>query len=243
VHEKRNFILVLLLLAAAVWAIISWLILGPPASGVWPQRIGSLAIIATCGAWLLYALKFEDKLPDHLRSALGEQYYYEADGICFMPIVRSSSGRTELSVYYQNRFEGPVQCIVHLRPPVESFLIRPGVRDVHIAFRCDGGDFGVIHQPIAVPRELQGEVLEVKLAAASFYPRSHGSRLRRRNGMPCGSLNVDWGASAFRTGVHEVSGEIELIQPAILHLSMPVGVRDDLLGDTWKQERLVAGMA
>ena len=241
-HEKRNFVLVLLLLAAAVWAIVSWFVLGAASPGLWPQRIASLAIIALGGAWLVHALAFEDKLPDHLKATLGEQYYFEADGICFRPIVRTRDGRTELSVYYQNRFEGPVQCIVHLRPPEESFVIRDGVRDVHIAFRSDGGDFGVIHQPIAVPQSLQGEVLEVKLAAASYYPRSHGSRLRRRSGMRCGSLNVDWGASAFKTGVHEVSGEIELINPVTLRLSMPVGVRDDLAGETWKQERLVAGL-
>ncbi len=100
----------------------------------------------------------------------------------------------------------------------------------------------MIHQPIAVPQNIQGEVLEVKLAAASYYPRSHGSRLRRRGGMRCGSLNVDWGASAFKSGVHEVSGEIELINPVTLRLSMPVGVRDDLAGETWKQERLVPGL-
>ncbi len=140
-HEKRNFVLVLLLLAAAVWAIVSWFVMGAGAAALWPQRIASLAIIAVCGAWLVHALAFEDKLPDHLKATLGEQYYFEADGICFMPIVRTRSGRTELSVYYQNRFEGPVQCIVHLRPPEESFVIRDGVRDVHIAYRSDGGDF------------------------------------------------------------------------------------------------------
>lgn len=241
-HEKRNFVLVLLLIAAAVWAIVSWFVLNQASPGIWPQRIASLAIIALSGAWLFYALRFEDKLPDHLQSTLGEQYYFEADGICFMPIVRARGERSELSVYYQNRYENPVQCIVHLRPPEVSFVIRPGVRDVHIAFKAAGGDFGVIHQPIAVPENLQGEVLEVMLAAASYYPRSHGARLRRRVGMRCGTLNVDWGGGAFKTGVHEVSGEIELINPVALHLSMPVGVCSQLADQTWKQERLVEGI-
>ena len=82
---------------------------------------------------------------------------------------------------------------MHLRPPEDCFVIHPGMRDVHFAFKAGGGDFGVLHQPISVPRHLQGEVIEVQLAAASYYPRSHGARWRRGGGMPCGTLSVDWG--------------------------------------------------
>ena len=159
-----------------------------------------------------------------------------------MPIVRVKGNHAELSVYYQNRYENPAEGIVHLRPPQDSFVIREGMRDVHIAFKTDGGDFGVIHQPIAVPRHLQGEVLNVKMAAASYYPRSHGARLRRGAGMQCGSLLVDWGGAAFKTGVHEVSGEVELIDPVTLHLSMPAGVETDAAAaPVWKQEQIASG--
>ena len=116
------------------------------------------------------------------------------------------------------------------------------MRDVHFAFKADGGDFGVIHQPIAVPRNLQGDVVNVELAAASYYPRSHGARLRRSTGMPCGSVVVDWSGAAFKSGVYEVSGEVELTQPATLHLSMPAGVTEEATVDgLWKQECLAAG--
>ena len=107
---------------------------------------------------------------------------------------------------------------------------------------ADGGDFGVIHQPIAVPRNLQGDVVNVELAAASYYPRSHGARLRRGTGMPCGSVVVDWSGAAFKSGVYEVSGEVELTQPVTLHLSMPEGVTEEAtVDDLWKQECLAAG--
>ncbi len=241
-HETRNFCLVLALVVFIVWAIIAWTMLGGEMSLLWPQRILSLVFIALTGAWLFYALRFEDKLPDHLMKVLGEEYYYEVDGLCFMPIIRVNGGRSELSVYYQNRYENPVEVIVHLRPPVESFIIRPGMRDVHFAFTAQGGDFGVIHQPIAVPEPLQGDVINVELAAASYYPRSHGARMRRRTGISCGTLPVDWGGAAFKAGVHEVSGEIELINPVTIHLSMPTGVKTVITGDeVWKQEQLVAG--
>jgi hypothetical protein len=242
VHETRNFLLVIALLACVLWAVLAWFVLGPYTVWLWPQRIISIALVPVFGAWLLYALKFEDKLPNQLKEMSG--VYYEVDGLSFMPMIRTTGDQAELSVYYQNRFENPVQAIVHLRPPEDSFIIRPGVRDVHIAFKAGGGDFGVIHQPIAVPEHLQGEVIDVQLAAGSYYPRSQGLRLRKEAGMPCGTLLVDWAGAAFKTGVHEVSGEIELSGPVTLHLSMPAAVRSEATGrELWKQQQLAAGVA
>ncbi len=242
-HEKRNFVLVIALIGSVVWAVIASFVLGPDAALRLPQRIASIAAVVLCAVWLVYALKVEDKLPNHLKEAIGGMYY-EADGICFMPIVRANGDQAELSLYYQNRFENPAEAIVHLRPPADSFVIRPGARDIHIAFGVDGGDFGVIHQAIAVPSHLQGQVVDVELAAVSYYPRSHGARWRREPGMPCGSLLVDWAGAAFKTGIHEVSGEIELIKPATLHLSMPAGVCEQAHEQkVWRQEQLVAGVS
>ncbi len=242
-HEKRNFVLVIVLIVGVIWTVVAWIVMGPNTMLLYVQRTASVAVIVGCAAWLMYALKVEDKLPNHLKEIVGE-LYYEADGISFMPIVRANGDKAELSLYYQNRFENPAESIVHLRPPQDSFLIRPGMRDVHIAFVADGGDFGVIRQPIAVPTHLQGQVVDVQLAAASYYPRSHGARWRRGSGMACGTLLVDWRGAALKTGVHEVSGELELVDPVTLHLSMPAGVRCETdERDMWTQEQLVAGPA
>ncbi len=242
-HETRNFMLVIALIVGVVWGVVAWFVMGPNTMLVPAQRIASVVLIVVCAAWLVYAMKFEDKLPDHLKEVVGD-LYYEADGISFMPIVRANGDQAELNLYYQNRYENPAEAIVHLRPPQDSFLIRPGMRDVHIAFMADGGDFGVIHQPIAVPDHLQGQVVNVHLAAASYYPRSHGARWRRAPGMACGTLLVDWRGAALKTGVHEVSGELELVDPVTLHLSMPAGVRCETdEHDLWTQRQLVPGPA
>jgi hypothetical protein len=241
VHETRNFIMVILLVAGVVWSVVAWFIFSDGAAILLLQRTASLMLVVSMGAWLFYALKIEDKLPDHLGSTVGE-LYYDVDGLSFMPTVRHHNGQAELCVYYQNRFENPVQAIVHLRPVGDSFIIRPNAVDVHIAFTAGAGDYGAIHQPIAVPEHLQGEVLELELAAASYYARSHGARLRRRPGMPCGSMLVDWSGSAFKVGVHEVSGEIELHNPSRLRLSMPKGVNAFCTGnESWRQECLAQG--
>ena len=241
-HETRNFCLVIMLIASVIWATVAWFILGSDSPFIWYQRVALPAIILVSVVWLIYALMFEEKLHDHLKEIVGD-IYYDADGLSFMPMIRARGTQAELSVYYQNRFENPVDAIVHLRPPQECFIIRPGMRDVHFAFNAKGGAFGVIHQPIAIPEHLQGELINVQLAAASWYPRSHGSRLLRHAGLPCGALLVDWGGAAFRTGVHEVSGEIELINPVTLHLSLPAGVNSTITGnEVWTQEQLAAGI-
>jgi hypothetical protein len=241
-HERRNFILVLLMVVALLWATYAW-VFHPEHVTLMSQRIISLVVLIGLAAWLFYALRIEDKLPDHLGRVVGPRYY-EADGLSFMPMIRVHKRQAELRVYYQNRYENPVEAIIHLRPPPqeERFIIRHGRRDVHFAFKAGGGDFGVIHQPIAVPHHVQGDAIEVKMAASSWYPRSHGQRLRRTPGMPCGSLKVDWAGNPLKAGVHEVSDEIPLTNPVTLHLAMPKDVNSEPpAGGMWKQERLESG--
>ncbi len=243
-HEKRNFFMVILLLASIVWATWAWFMLKGDASSttVVVHRSMSVLLIVSLAVWLTYTLRFEDKLPDHMKNVVGP-VYYEADGMCLLPMIRVHNDRAELCVYYQNRFENPADCIVHLRPPADnSFIIAPGMRDVHFAFKCDGGDFGVLRQPIAVPRSVQGEVLDVLMAASAWYPRSRGERWRSNVGLACGSVPVDWAGNPLKIGVHEVASDIPLTNPVKLHLAMPTGVSADIpRASTWRQEQIAAG--
>lgn len=244
-HEKRNFILILLLVASLAWAVYAWFF-HPEHMMLLSQKIMSVGLVIGLSCWLFYALRIQDKLPDHLREVVGPRYY-DADGLSFMLMIRVEKSRAELRVYYQNRYENPVEAIIHLRPPPaeESFVIRPGMRDVHFAFKAGGGAFGVIHQPIAVPHHVQGDAIEVKMAASSWYPRSHGQRLRRNAGLPCGTLVVDWGGNPLKVGVQEVSGDVRLTSPVTLHLAMPNGVKTEPPSGgaegLWRQEQLAAG--
>ena len=242
-YEKRNFIMILLLLGSGIWAFYAWLFMAEDVMLLGVQRWFATLLCAALGIWLVYALKFEDKMPDYLAQAVGD-VYYDVDGMSFMPIVRVQNKRAELCLYYQNRFDEPSETIVHLRPPPNSLVIRPGSTDVHFAFHTGGGDFGMIHQPFAVPEHLQGEVIELELCAAVRFPRGHGSCLRNHDGLSCGSFSVDWGGSALKVGVHEVSDEIELRNPAIIHLSMPRDVAREVdPRDHWRQEQINPGVS
>jgi len=237
-HEKRNFLLVIFIALGGLWS--GWLWLYSGANGITLMR--AVVPLATVfgGCWLAYALTLEDNLPDVLSDLIGSQYF-EADGVCLFPVIRSSDVGPELSIYYQNRFENPAAVIVHLRPTAESFVVVPGAVDVHIAFQVGGGDVGVIHQPITVPANIQGEVVEVQMVAASHYPRSHGACWRKHEGRDCGSMNVDWAGNAMRVGAREVDGTVELKQPVTLHLSMPKSNSGNEDHDrTWRQELISA---
>lgn len=126
----------------------------------------------------------------------------------------------ELSLYYQNRYEGECEVVIHIRPPKGAFFSHKGARDVHFAFRCQPGAFGVIHQPVAVAHDAQGQPVQVEIAAMVRWVRHRGDQLVSKRGLPVGTFQVDW-ASAYRQGKHELSGEIELKAPARMTLMLP----------------------
>ena len=193
-HETRNFIMVLLAIGSFLWGVVAWFVLdSETAPVIWFQRATSALLFVSMAVWLVYAFQIEDKLPDHMAGVVGPMCY-GADGLDFMPTVRRQGEQAELCVYYQNRYENPAEVIVHLRPPEDSFIIKPGVRDVHFAFKAGGGDFGMITQPIAVPEHLQGEVIEVQLGAMSFYRRSQAPAFESEAASPaapCSSTGAD----------------------------------------------------
>jgi hypothetical protein len=231
-HEKRNFVLTLFLIAAICWAFFNWLVapeffreLHIP---LWLKTL-SLIMTVALGAALFVAYRYEDAMDDELARLTGGRYY-EHDGLCFMPLIRvvpsrdGGDGQAEISLYYQNRYSNACEAVIHIRPPASTFATHKGARDVHFAFKARPGGFGVVHQPIAVHPKAQGEEIEVQLAAAVRWPMSHGDELRSHNGMESGTFEIDW-ALAYRQGEHELCGEIELHNPVALHLTMPLGVK------------------
>ncbi len=240
-RELRNTVLVILLCGSIMWAFVVWMFHGtlqePGSDLVLYQRWASLALFALSGVLLIYFMTVAPKASDELKNVTGGRYF-ETDGVCFMPLVRLNRGRAEISLYYQNHHENPCEVVIHLRPPHGTLRVHEDSRDVHFAFQAQGGAFGVIHQPIGVHRKFQGQVINVQLAAANRYFRGRGSRIRKAKGMECGSINVDWGA-AMRSLDHEISGDVELLKPATLHLAMPTGVAEDPPGAAlWTKERI-----
>lgn len=248
-HERRNAILTVVFAIAMAWGLVAWLCVAvfPSFTHIWPSvefhRYASLSAMLLLAACLAYAYLIEDRMTDQLAEvAMG--HYFEQDGICFMPLVRVQRGKgnrqqAEISLYYQNRFEGECEAVIHIRPPKGAFFSHKGARDVHFAFRCQPGAFGVIHQPIAVRHEFQGQPVSVELAAMVRWVRHRGDQVRSHKGEPVGTFNVDW-AAAYRQGRHELNGEIELQNPARLTLTLPDGVAEQVERSEFVNETLMA---
>ncbi len=234
-REKRNAVLVVFIFGFFAWGFWAWLMADPATSGLMHHRIFSTVFFLLAGMGLCWALCFEDKLPDTLGKYAGG-IYYEQNGLCFIPVMRKEGGQAFIQVYFENRYENDCNAIIHLRPPPEAIQHRPDASDVHFSFSCPGGGVGVIQQAVAVHPRLQGTVVDVQLAAAVNYPHSQGDQLRSRKGLPCGTFNVDWGEN-FRTGSHELSGEIELAHPVTIHLPVPHDVTNRIRREQqWRQK-------
>ncbi|MCC6908755.1 MAG: hypothetical protein IT430_12495 [Phycisphaerales bacterium] len=234
-REKRNALLVILIFAFFGWGFWAWFMAAPETPQLFYQRVASLVLFIATGMALFWALCCEDKLPDALGKYAGG-LFYEQGGLCFIPVMRKDGEQAYIHIYFANRYENNCNAIVHLRPPPDSMQHRPDASDIHFSFSCPGGGVGVIQQPVAVHPRLQGSVVDVQLAAAVNYPHSQGDRLRSQKGLPCGTFHVDWGEN-FRTGMHELSGEIELLHPVTIHLPVPRNVTNRIRrGQQWRQQ-------
>lgn len=230
-HEGRNTAATLLLVTVILWAFFVWL--AAPALEIeipvpLLQRIASLLSLAALGGYVFYAVSTSDQLDDPLARATAG-HYFERDGLCFMPLTRvvqtPEGPQAEVSLYYQSRYNGICEAVIHIRPPEDAFRSHDGARALHFAFRCDPGAFGVIHQPIGITPARQGTTIEAKMAAAVRWPRGHGDQLRSREGATCGRIAVDW-SRIYEQAPSEVESEVELKKPVLVHLALPENVRD-----------------
>lgn len=251
-RETQQNVLIAAVILSMMWAIFAWLIAPDYAQSLGTSAAvhewGSAgALILSLGAFVYYT-RLKDKLGDELAKVTAG-HYFERDGLCFMPVVRvrpskasmglSRPDRAEISLYYQSRFAGPCEAVIHIRPKERAFWSHKGARDVHFAFRVPPGGFGVIHQPIAVDEQFEGEPVEIEIAAATNWPKTHRERLRSRQGTPVGTFEVDW-ALAYRQSKHELCGEIELHDPATMHLTMPEHVSHEVSKSEYTNETLKA---
>lgn len=242
-HEQRNAVLILLVCASVLWALLAWLIAPDYWPGIQPSllfhQVASLSAGGVFGLWLARALMFEDRMDDELAKITAGRYF-ERDGLCFMPLMRvGRDGQTEISLYFQNRYNTSCEAVVQLRPPPRTFACSRGARDIHFSFIAEPGAYGVLHQPVGVAPKAQGETIEVQIAAAVRWPLGKGEAVRTQTGMPCGTLDVDW-ALAHRRSEHELNGEMILHDPAVVHLSIPIGASNKVKRTECTQETLSA---
>ncbi|MEO0512583.1 MAG: hypothetical protein AAF108_06765 [Planctomycetota bacterium] len=241
-HQSRNNAIVFALSAAIIYGLFAWLLAPDLTPDVPPSvtfhKYAAASLTLALAAGLVYFVFIRDKLSDDLARVSGGSYF-EKDGLCFFPTTRvrrhGDKLVTDLCLYYQNRYGGVCETVIHITPPSETIYSHKGATDIHFAFIAKPGGFGIIHQPVAVAREFQGRAITLKVGAAVRWPGLRGEKLRSKEGRPCGDFNIDWNL-AHRLSRHELCGEIELIAPASTTIGLPTDVVTDLKGGMFKQE-------
>jgi hypothetical protein len=224
--DSLKSICTFLIIVALFAAFFGW-VDDRPNQLTWGLRIGGPALFA--GAILVFLAAHY--VPDDARDFLLEQFGnigLDRNGFTFVIVPQTARGMLFLDMYFQNRFEGPCAADVHLRPfRSESHML------VEFHVSCGPGAFGIMHLPVAVPRELQGQQQEFEVGANVSYPQGRGRMLRARR---CATLTI---GADFKNVVGELAriGSIVtldfVLHPAILRkpdstltmtLSLPRGV-------------------
>ncbi len=118
-----------------------------------------------------------DQHRDLLAQHTGGKPYFDRQGFCFDIRGAVEDGYAVLEIHFQNRFSGPCQAKVMLRPSVR-YLFRPQWRPPPVFINCEGGAFGVAHVCVDVPKKFQGKNFSFEIFGATNYPQGRGEQLR-----------------------------------------------------------------
>jgi hypothetical protein len=225
----REFVkgtLIVCFLVSAVAAPFAW-IDDRPSTVTWILRIGAPFIALTL--FLLFlAVHFQrDRAPDFLHQKFGG--YLDRGGLCFAFDAVVEDAVCYLRVHFQNRYSGPCEGRIVLRPARGFFLTRSSFQHVAFDIECPGAGYGVAEVPIPVRQEFQGKKQEFEVGASVRYPRRRGRMLRFREGGVI-RANSDFfnpfGTALTLAGT--ATGQIVLSTPASVTLTLPSGVAEEL---------------
>jgi hypothetical protein len=153
--------------------------------------------------------------------------YFERGGFCFGPRFVTDGGSCYFCVYFQNHFSGPATVKIDIRPDAGWFgLNRPPLAGADVSVECPGGAFGVAWMQYGVPRELQGQRVEFRVAAGVDYLQGRGRRLSPGAGTPVGPLRGPRpGASQFWM---TMPVDVPVVGPARVEVSASILWQPDL---------------
>ena len=179
-NEIKNILQValvaVLIVAAFAWANVNSSL--SISATAWAYRILSLLAAAVLAAVLIRDRFRKEDLPDHLRSMVPRPF--EINGLCFGFVTEATDGRGELHVLFQNRFANPcnVRLILARHHGFVSSARLLEFPQIHI--ECEGGAFGMVRVPLAVPRKWQGKRKTFSIKGLVKYPNGRGKLLRYR---------------------------------------------------------------
>lgn len=228
--ESTKAVCAALLIGAFVAAALAWST-DRPNDVVWGFRIGG-PIVAGFALALLLKLQFRtDIAEDYLRRYTGK--YFNRDGFCFAFSASCIDGVGYIDAYFQSQYDAPCVGQIALRPARRFFLGRARIEAITYEIDCAPAAFGVARVAVPIPEKLQGKRVSFEVGASVDYPNGKGPRLRFRDGTFL-RTNSRFG-DAFGTGLSIagiVAGGIYLVEPAKAVLNLPIGVAEDVPGES-----------
>jgi hypothetical protein len=181
--------LAIVLIVSTLVGMIAWMsAINPrePALG-WGLRIAT-AILFPASLIALVALALrKESVPDFLSKLRQPRMGRGGVIFAFDCIVRD--GWASIEIHYQNRFSNPANVFVTLAPSRSFTMTRNRIEPVAVQFVCGPAAYGIIHLPVGLRREYQGQVQSFDVAEQTEYPQGTGAILRNVVGPKISSLN------------------------------------------------------
>jgi hypothetical protein len=197
-----------------------------PGQVAWTLRL-SLPPVAFAIAGILYR---ESRKKEVLKDMLAEisLRYFERDGLCFTFVPQVHEGICWISVFFQSRYERPCEARLVMRPEHWATLGGRPIAPIDVDVAVEGGSFGVLRFPVAVPLVVQGVVIHCDVLASVSYPSGRGKLLRLRHGLHVGEPGPVSTGRLLLGLLRVASGTIGVTHPARISLQMPKPVADVL---------------
>jgi hypothetical protein len=173
-----RFAFTILLPVSAIGGIIVWVSSINPYSPTfsWTLRIASLVVFPGSLAGLFYLASLPESVPDFL-SRLREPRIGR-DGVLFVFECAARDGWTWIDIHYQNRYTNSAQVSVAFTPSQNFLMKRNDIDPIAVTFPCGPAAYGIIHVPIAMKQEYQGQSQKFDVASKEEYANGKGDCLR-----------------------------------------------------------------
>ena len=185
--QSIRAILSAVLIFSSLASLMFWSVQAMPwEHGIWWIRIISSIICIVCLSLLIWSTTFKDKVPDYLKKVCPK--YFERDGFCFGvgPEIEED-GKSQMSFYYQNRYERPCVGTISFVPTKVAFKDISGLPEFKVTIACEGGEFGKKFCVCGLPLRFRGETILWDVAAQTSYPDGRGKLLRVHDGVRVGT--------------------------------------------------------
>jgi len=150
--------------------------------------------------------------------------YFENNGVCFNFLLDVDNGIATLNLYYQNRWSQPF-C-------GSATLFHKSIKPMTVKVQGDGGTFGVVRKPFAIPDSVQGFSRSCTISAGFDFPDGKGEQIRSVGG----SLLGEQSGGIVKTSLLRILNLTTIPEAVVANYTLPKNVATELPDDVKETE-------